>query len=69
MKLEIKEASSKKYYAVYSICFIFTVLILSVPFIKSGKGLIQYHDMLQQYYYAFEYFSDYLQEIIRTLFM
>lgn len=68
MKLEIKEASSKKYYAVYSICFIFTVLILSVPFIKSGKGLIQYHDMLQQYYYAFEYFSDYLQEIIRTLF-
>lgn len=68
MKLEIKEASSKKYYVVYSICFVFTVLILSIPFIKSGKGLIQYHDMLQQYYYSFEYFSDYLQEIIRTLF-
>ncbi len=69
MKLEIKEVSARKYYTVYSFCFVFTILILSIPFIKSGKGLIHYHDMLQQYYYAFEYFSDYLQEIFRTLFV
>ena len=67
MKRMSGEVTSKKYYIVYSICFMITIMILSIPFIKSGKGLIQYHDMLQQYYYSFEYFSDYLQNIIRTL--
>lgn len=63
-----KNVSRRKYYIVYTLCFIVTIAVISIPFLKNGKTLIHYHDMLQQYFFTFEYYSDYLQTIVRTFF-
>ncbi len=59
---------TKRYYTIYTLLFIAMALCIFGQFIYYGKAMIEYHDALHQYYASFEYFSDYMQDIFRTLF-
>ena len=41
-------------------------LVIFLQFLYYGKTLIEYHDSLQQYYAAFQYFITYVHKVIRT---
>lgn len=63
-----KSIAAPKYYRVYTLLFVIAAVCIYGQFLYYGKTIIEYHDALHQYYAAFEYFSDYMQEIVRTLF-
>lgn len=60
--------SAKKYYLVYTAVFAAIALCIYGQFVYYGKTMIENYDALHQYYASFEYFSDYVQSIVRTLF-
>lgn len=62
------DMTAKKYYGIYSLFFVMISTMIFITLGYYGKTMIDNHDALNQYYAAFEYFSDYVQNIIRTLF-
>lgn len=62
------DITAKRYYGWYSLFFLMISILIFITLGYYGKTMIDYHDALNQYYAAFEYFSDYVQNIIRTLF-
>ena len=59
---------AKKFYIVFTLLFAVSAACIFGQFVYYGKSMIEYHDALHQYYASFEYFSDYMQDIVRGLF-
>ena len=55
-----------KIYSLYTVVFACMALVIFLQFLYYGKTLIEYHDSLQQYYAAFQYFITYVHKVIRT---
>lgn len=55
-----------KIYGLYTGVFACIAAVIFFQFLYYGKTLIEYHDSLQQYYAAFQYFVTYIHKVIRT---
>lgn len=66
----MKKITEKQYkiYGIYTVIFVCIALIIYGQFLYYGKTLIEYHDSLQQYYAAFQYFVTYIHKVLKTLF-
>lgn len=64
---KVSNLTAKRYYAFYSVFFWVIALLIFGVVMYYGKTIIDNHDALNQYYAAFQYFSDYLQNVVRSL--
>ena len=64
--MQTTEKQKYKIYSLYTVVFACVALVIFLQFLYYGKTLIEYHDSLQQYYAAFQYFVTYVHKVIRT---